>query len=201
MILHSEACERNKDPILEVLRRYLPEGSAVLEIAAGSGQHAVWFARHLPGVKWQPTDASPAAVDSIRARREEVFDTGLAEPFHLDVLEPLPSGLPVVDAVVNINMIHISPPAACAGLLQKAAALVREGGLLIFYGPFFFRNQDPAPSNLAFDRSLQERNPSWGIRTYEEIRQQARDHGFLPEEVISMPANNFCCIFRKASGH
>lgn len=155
------AAERNKEPIVAVLREVLPASGTVLEIASGTGQHAAYFAGALSPLIWQPSDRDPDAVASIAAYRAEVALDNLAEPLLLDA-ESEPWPLQRADAVVCINMIHIAPWSACLGLLRGSARLLELGAPLVFYGPFRIDGDFTAPSNAAFDQRLRGENPECG---------------------------------------
>ena len=190
----SPSADRNKDPILEVLARVLPPNASVLEIASGSGQHAVHFAGQLPGVTWQPSDVDPERRASIRIWREESGLGNILDPLAVDVTEP-EWNVGTFDAIYNSNLIHISPWECCLGLLAGARRHVRPGGLLIIYGPFKISGGHTAPSNRAFDEDLRSRDPRWGVRDLEAVCDAA--DGFGLEERVEMPANNQTLIFRK----
>lgn len=186
----SAAAERNREPILEQLRRWLPPGGRMLEIAAGTGQHALHFAAALPGWQWQPTDPSANALASIAAWREGAALPNLLPPLALDVLgSPWPVAGPF-DAIFCANMIHISPWATCAGLMRGAASVLGGGGQLILYGPFLIDGVDTAPSNLAFDADLRARNPAWGLRRLEDVAAEGAAAGLALRDQAPMPANN-----------
>lgn len=187
---HSPAAERNAGPILEVLRRVLPARGLVLEIASGTGQHAVYMARALPAIEWQPTDLDPDARDSVAAWRDEAALPNVRAPIELDVTQQ-PWPVDRADAVVCINMIHISPWSASEALFAGAARL--GAPLLFTYGPYRIDGVT-APSNEAFDRSLRVRDPAWGVREVRELETIAR--GFQLDEIIPMPANNHSLIWR-----
>ena len=189
------ATARNRDPILAVLRRVLPPRGLVLEIASGSGEHGLHFAAALPQLTWQPTDADPAALASIRAWRADSGPPNLLEPLPLDVCAPWP--LPRADAVVCINMIHIAPWEACLGLLQGAAALLPAGGVLYLYGPYRAAGQHTAPSNAVFDEDLRARDPRYGVRDLEAVVAAAAERGLRWHETVPMPANNLSVVLRK----
>ena len=193
----SPAVQRNRVPILEALRPQMPETGGVLEIAAGSGEHSVFLAQALPGLAWQPTDGDPAAVASISAWREAMGPANLLPPRVLDVTEPQDWPVEPVDAVVCINMIHISPWIATEGLMAGAEQVLMAGGLLYLYGPYRERGRATAPSNEAFDLSLRTRDPSWGLRELEEVVTLAAHHAMRFEDRIEMPANNLSLIFRR----
>lgn len=195
---HAPATERNREPILKVLVGVLPGRGEVLEIASGTGEHAVHFARALPHLTWQPSDADPDALASIAAYREEAQLENLRAPVLLDVMSGGAWGVERADAIVCVNMIHIAPWAACEGLMKGAARLLGPGAPLYLYGPFRFDGGFSAPSNEAFDASLKARDPAWGIRDVGDVTALAAEHGFTREAVIPMPANNHSVIFRRA---
>tara|TARA_R110002167_G_scaffold130574_1_gene314116 strand:- start:602 stop:1255 length:654 start_codon:yes stop_codon:yes gene_type:complete len=202
--LASPAVARNSDPILQVLKAHMPARGRVLEIAAGSGEHAVAFARGLPGLQWTPSDPSPEARASITAWREASGLANLAAPLALDAADPLswpPEGAsngPPFEAVVCINMVHISPWAATEGLMAGAARMLRKpGGLLCLYGPYREADVPLAPSNEAFDESLKARDPDWGLRALEDVVDVARTAGLALTLRTAMPANNLCLLFRR----
>jgi Protein of unknown function (DUF938) len=191
------ATERNREPIAAVLREVLPQQGAVLEIASGSGEHAVYFAGLFPGLLWQPTDPDPGALASIRAWRDEAVLENLLEPLRLDaaaVTWPITSA----DAILCINMIHISPWAATEGLMRGAGRLLAPAAPLILYGPYRRAGVPTAPSNEAFDESLKARNPEWGLRDLEAVEAEAARNGLRLERAVEMPANNLTVVFRAA---
>ena len=191
---HAPATERNREPIREVLARTLPAAGTVLEIASGSGQHAVHFAAAFPALVWQPSDASEVARASIAAWRAEAQLANLRAPIALDVAAaswPLERA----DAIVCINLVHIAPWQAALGLFDGAARLLAPGALLYLYGPYRFGGVT-APSNEAFDRWLRERDPAWGVRDVDELTAAAGRHGLALREVVAMPANNHSLVFR-----
>lgn len=191
---HAPATERNRTPILEVLRRTLPPQGLVLEVASGTGQHAAAFAEALPGVIWQPSDPDPALRDSIRAWAAAATLPNLREPLDLDAAS---AGWPIrsADAVVCINMIHIAPWDAALGLFAGAERLLPAGGPLLLYGPFQRGGRHTAPSNAAFDADLKARNPAWGVRDLDAVERAAA--GFTLAEVAEMPANNLTVVLRR----
>lgn len=195
--LHSPACERNREPILTALEPVLPSAGLVLEIASGTGMHAVFFAPRLPHLAWQPSDADDASLASIAAWREAEPSPNLRAPLRLDVTQR-PWPLERADAIFNANMIHISPFEACLALLDGAAALLPSGGPLIVYGPFQVGGRHTAPSNEAFDASLRARDPRWGVRDLDHVTELARERGLEREQVIAMPANNLTVVFRRS---
>lgn len=193
---HAPATQRNREPILEVLRPLLPDGALVLEVASGSGEHAVFFAGAMPGVVWQPTDVEPDGLASIEAYRVEAALPNLRAPLLLDAAH---DAWPMerAGAVVCINMIHIAPWSACEGLVRGSARVLAEGGVLYLYGPFRIGGALPAPSNVAFDASLRARDPAWGVRELDDVTALAAVHGFAREAVVAMPANNCSVVFRR----
>jgi SAM-dependent methyltransferase len=191
---HAPATQRNREPIREVLARVLPAAGTVVEIASGSGEHAVAFAAAFPALQWQPTDADPAAIASITAWRAEAALPNLAAPLALDVLAPWP--IDHADAILCINMVHISPWEAALALFANAARILPPGALLYLYGPYRFGGAFTSPSNEDFDRSLRERDPRWGVRDLRDLV-AAAEH-FTLRETIAMPANNHSLIFRRS---
>jgi cyclopropane fatty-acyl-phospholipid synthase-like methyltransferase len=197
-LLESPAAERNKEPILDAMRSRLPSTGVALEIASGTGQHVVHFARALPALTWQPTDAD----DQLRtAAAERIRAAGLSNvraPLRLDVLAP-EWPLVAVDAIVCINMIHIAPWSASKALLAGASRLLQRGAPLFLYGPYKRGGRHTAASNEAFDESLRARNPEWGVRDLDDVERCAEEHGFALAEVTTMPANNLIVVFERAS--
>ena len=193
---HAPATGRNREPIAAVLTEELPETGLVLEVASGSGEHAVHFARTYPRLEWQPSDPDPHALESIAAWRDEAELDNLRAPVLLDASA---SDWPLrrADAVLCINMVHISPVAATEGLVAGAAQLLTPGAPLILYGPYFDAEVETAPSNLAFDLDLKARNPEWGLRSVEWLDALAAAHGFARTRRVVMPANNLTLVYRK----
>lgn len=191
------AAERNRDPILAVLRQWLKPNGSVLEIASGTGQHAVWFATALPGVVWQPSDADPVLLASIAAWRDRIGPANLLPVLGLDATAPDSWPVRRADAVVAINMIHIAPWAATVGLMDGASRVLSEDGLLYLYGPFREGGAHTAPSNEAFDDGLRGRDPAWGVRDLEEVVRTAETYGLKLAARIAMPANNLSLIFSR----
>lgn len=192
---HSPACERNRAPILEQLQALLPPSGLVLEIASGSGQHAVHFAAGLPGLRWQPTDADPVALASVAAWRAEAALPNLLPPLALSVLEPWP--IAQADAIFCANMVHISPWECTLALLAGAARVLPPGGRLVLYGPYR-RDGQMVASNVAFDESLRRRDPRWGVRDLEALLAAAT--GFSLERIVEMPANNLIVSLSRDAG-
>jgi SAM-dependent methyltransferase len=194
--LYATATERNRDAILEVLGRVLPDHGVVLEIASGTGQHAVYFASALPGLTWQPSDPDAASRASIVAWTADAGVTNMLAPLALDVCHA-PWGIDAAQAVVCINMIHIAPWAAAQALFAGAGRVLDAGGVLYLYGPYKRYGAHTAPSNAAFDVQLRARNPQWGVRDLETVVALAQTAGFALDEVVEMPANNLSVVFRK----
>ncbi|MNX87104.1 Methyltransferase domain protein [compost metagenome] len=197
--LASPASVRNAEPILHLLRAHLPKSGRVLEIAAGSGQHAVAFSSALPGLEWTPSDPSPDARASIAAWAAQAGAANLQAPLALDCMDAASWPEGPFDAVLCINMIHISPWAATEGLMRLAErVLPRPGGLLYLYGPYREAEVPLAPSNEAFDASLKARDPAWGLRDRDAVVALARSHGLTLTLRTEMPANNISLLFRRA---
>jgi SAM-dependent methyltransferase len=189
---------RNREPILNVLKRVLPSAGLVVEIASGSGEHAVFFAKALSGISWQPTDVDATALASIAAHRAAAGATNLLAPLHLDTTaEPWP--VAHADAVVCNNMIHISPWAVTEALMRGAARILPAAGILYLYGPYKIDGRHTAPSNEDFDHSLRARNAEWGIRDLGDVTALAVRHGLALAETLPMPANNLSVIFRRGA--
>jgi len=193
------AAQRNRGPILEVLRRVLPDTGRVLEIASGSGEHVVYFARALPALVWQPSETDAAARASVSAWIAHDKLPNVLPPVALDVTQAgWASALDGIDAVFCANMIHISPWEACLGLLDGAGALLGAGAPLVLYGPYMRGGMHTAPSNASFDASLRRQDPRWGVRDLDVVSAEAASRGFTLEEVVRMPANNLVVVFRKS---
>lgn len=192
---HSPAAERNREPILGVLRQLLPPAARVLEVASGTGQHAAHFAAAQPGWTWQPTEAEAAALPAIAAQCAGL--AGVRPPLALDVLLPTwPLSQAAFDAVFCANLLHIAPWPTCAALMAGAARQLAPGGALVVYGPFFVDGETPSPGNLAFDADLRSRHPAWGLRRLAEVADEARRAGLALEQRFDMPANNLMLVFR-----
>lgn len=208
---YAPATQRNREPILEVLLQVLPFTGTVLEISSGTGEHAIFFAPRLHPRKWIPSDPNPVARASIAAWREYYPADNLYPPIALDARDPswgleqdeLPEPLQDMDlkqepivAIVNINMIHIAPWSACLGLMAGAGRILPPGGILYLYGPFKQGGKHTAPSNAAFDESLQMQNPEWGVRDLEEVVAVAQAQNLSLVKTYAMPANNLSVIFQ-----
>jgi hypothetical protein len=189
------AAERNKEPILDVLRRVLPARGLVLEIASGTGQHVAHFARALPALNWQPTETDGTSLASISAWCEGL--PNVRPPLVLDVHQQT-WPVTAVNAIVCINMIHISPWQATLDVMAGAARTLDKGGVLFFYGPYRRGGAHTAPSNDTFDADLRRRNPEWGVRDIEAVEEIARGYGIALREAVAMPANNFSLVFIKS---
>lgn len=199
--LYAPATERNRDAILAVLERVLPDPGTVLEIASGTGEHASFFAPKLAPRRWWPSDISVPMIKSITAWQQATNARYLLPPIELDVrTEPWSVEADEnrsIDAIVNINMIHISPWKACESLMAGAGRVLPEQGVLYLYGPFKRDGQHTAPSNATFDTWLKEQTPDWGVRDLEAVEGTAKVHQLVLQEVVEMPANNLSLVFRK----
>lgn len=200
MRYHYPAADRNAEPILEMLRKTLPSGDPassirVLEIASGSGQHALYFSSRLPGVLWQPSDLSEESLASIRDYRTEGDPARFLEPIRLDAAKP-PWNAGEFDAILCCNMIHISPWLSTEGLFGGGAKSLKPGAVLITYGPYRFSGVFTADSNREFDEDLKRRNPEWGVRDVDDLERLAQSVGFSLERTHSLPANNHALIWR-----
>lgn len=193
---YAPSAERNREPLLAVLERVLPATGTVLEIASGTGQHAVHFAAALPHLVWQPSDPDEGARASIAAWTAASGLSNVRGPLALDVRDAQ-WGIDAADAIVCINMIHISPWASAQALIDGAGRLLGPGGVLFLYGPYRRGGTHTAASNAAFDAQLKSRNPAWGVRDMEDVVALADAAGFAFDEPIAMPANNFSVVFRK----
>jgi hypothetical protein len=196
---HAPATLRNREPIAAVLARELPASGTVLEVASGTGEHAVFFAARFSALRWQPSDPCPEARASIAAYLADYAGENLAPPLPLDAAAPESWPIGAADAVLCINMVHISPWAATEGLFAGAARVLRgSGGPLLLYGPFWEEGVTPAPSNLAFDASLRARNRLWGLRKAEALDELAGAQGLARSARHAMPANNLMLVYRPA---
>lgn len=195
--LSAPSADRNRHAALDALRDILPSAGTVLEVASGTGQHAVHFAEHLPGLVWQPSEIDPVFLESIRAWQEDANLPNLLPPLKLDVAAgPWPVG--PFAAIYCSNMIHISPWEATEGLMAGAGGCLLPGAPLAFYGAYFMEGRPTAPSNLEFDDFLRAQNPAWGVRHLEAVTAEAQKHGLELERVMEMPGNNFVVVYRKA---
>lgn len=205
---YAPATERNREPILAVLLEVLPPVGTILEVSSGTGEHAVYFAPRLHPRRWIPSDPNPVARESIAAWRQQVNAANLYPPIALDASEArwsveMPADLKEFDlentpigAIANINMIHIAPWSACIGLMAGAGRILPAGGILYLYGPFKQNGQHTAPSNVAFDESLQARHPEWGVRDLEAVVAAAQTENLSLRKIYPMPANNLSVVFQ-----
>jgi hypothetical protein len=193
---YAPAAVRNREPICTVLKQVLPESGLVLEVASGSGEHIVHFAAAFPGLTFQPSDPDAAARDSIAGWSAAAGLSNIRAPLAIDVTAAV-WPLTAADAVICINMVHISPWRSTMGLVQGAATLLPKGAPLYLYGPYRRDGAHTAESNAAFDADLRRRNPEWGVRDMGEVTALAIGAGFGAPEIVAMPANNFSLIFRR----
>ncbi|NEP17928.1 MAG: DUF938 domain-containing protein [Leptolyngbya sp. SIO4C1] len=209
---YAPATERNREPILAVLAQVLPPTGTILETASGTGQHAAYFAPRLMPRYWLPSDPQPLLRASIQAWAETAASDRLLSPVALDVSAPrwpveaasfqdrlTAQGAPAIAAIVNINMIHISPWQACLGLLAGASRILPAAGVLYLYGPYQRQGRHTAPSNAAFDKQLRSQNPAWGVRSLEAVTAAAEAQQLQLQTVVEMPANNLSVVFAKKS--
>ena len=197
---YAPATQRNREPIWEILSQVLVGKSNILEIASGTGEHAVYFADQLKSCRWIPSDPNPISRDSITAWKQAESVANLDLPLPIDVTaadwqQQVAQG--EIDAVVNINMIHIAPWQACLGLMKGAGQILPADGVLYLYGPYKRNGEHTAPSNANFDRSLRDRNPEWGIRDLETVIEVAAAQNLQLQQVVKMPANNLSVIFSR----
>lgn len=193
---HAPATLRNRDAIADVLKDWLPPCGVVLEIASGSGEHAVHFARAFAALDWQPSDCEPAALQSIAAWTTQSGLGNIRPPLRIDVEQ---DRWPIADAaaLLCINMLHISPWTACEALFRHAASVLPSSAPLFLYGPFVRHDVTTAASNIAFDTSLKQRNAAWGLRDLADVDALADEHGFARAALIEMPANNLSLVYRR----
>lgn len=193
---HAPATTRNRQSILDVLRPILPSRGTVLEVASGTGEHAVYFAQLLPNVIWQPSDPETTARASISAWISASNARNVLPPLDLDAAS---ENWPIAraDAVICINMIHITPWEATLGLMRGAGRILGAGEPLYLYGPYQRQGRQLEPSNASFNESLRARDPRWGLRDLDQVKECAEEHGFACENVIEMPANNLSVVLRK----
>ena len=192
----SPSAARNRDPILAVLQRVLPDKGLVLELGSGTGEHAVHFARHLPALRWQPSDADPAALASITDWVAHSALPNVLSPLCFD-LSTMPWPVAAADAIVAINVLHYSPWESTPPLFSAAAAVLPEDGVVVCYGPYRRGGAHTAPSNADFDEWLRSVDARFAVRDLEAVEAAAQHRGFALEEVVDMPANNFSLVFRR----
>ena len=191
------AALRNREFIAEVLSEWLPATGLVLEIASGTGEHVVYFAERFPKLEWQPSDLHPDALASIEAWRRSSALPNVRAPLQIDA-SSVDWPIRNADAILSINMVHISPWTSALGLLDAAERLLPSGGPLILYGPWLKSDIETAPSNLAFDADLKSRDPAWGLRSVEEFAAAAEERALKLEETRRMPANNLMLLLRRS---
>lgn len=194
---HAPATLRNREAIAAELAALLPERGTVLEVASGSGEHAAYFAERFPDLTFVPSDPDAAARASIAS-----WCVGLANVAPPLAIDAAAGEWPIAaaDAVLCINMVHISPWEATVGLFRACAALVPPGGPLILYGPYREVGVETAESNLAFDESLKARDPAWGLRDVADMDRVAAEWGFARTGRVEMPANNLVLVYRGGGG-
>jgi cyclopropane fatty-acyl-phospholipid synthase-like methyltransferase len=197
--LHAPATAKNREPILKVVARLVPPGATVLEVGSGSGEHAVHIGAHLPELSWQPSDPDPTMRASIAAWIAHAHVDNVAQPAAIDCGAPDwwldVTGAP--DLIIAINMIHIVAQPVVDGLLEGAGRLLRQGGLLAFYGAFTFNGDYTANSNKSFDHMLRQQNPAWGLRDLNHISAVAARHDVALDEIVAMPSNNHMLVFKR----
>lgn len=193
---HAPATLRNRDAIVAILRDILPEHGTVLEIASGTGEHAVYFGRTFPGLTFQPSDPDPACCDSIAAWTKREGVANILPPLQLDA-QATQWNVTNIAAILCINMVHISPWESSIGLFANAGKLLGPGAPFYLYGPYLRDDVETAPGNLAFERSLKSRNLRWGLRDVADMDALAQSNGFTRESLTEMPANNISLVYRK----
>ena len=198
---YAPATERNRQPILEVLQKVIPQKGNILEIASGTGEHACFFAPYFAPRLWIPSDPDRLLWLSIEAWRHDCKSDNLQIPLDINVTLPNweekidPSAIADIGVIISINLIHISPWSACQGLMKGAGKILPSGGILYLYGPYKQNGKHTAPSNEAFDQSLQFRNPDWGVINLEDVVELAEKYQLILHKIVSMPANNLSLIF------
>lgn len=197
MRLFYPATMRNRDAILSILENTLPPQGTVLEIASGSGEHVIHFAKAFPGITWQPSDLEEDCLKSIQAWIEHTALNNVQSPLALDTTR---NNWPTVnlDAILCINMVHISPWEATVGLMKKAGSFLNQGGVLYLYGPYKQKGQHTASSNVSFEGWLKDKDERFGVRHMEEVEALANDNGLKLSQIIDMPANNFSLVFHRS---
>ena len=197
---YAPATQRNREPIFKILSKIIPANSNILEISSGTGEHAIFFAERLQSCRWIPSDLNPGALQSIMGWKDACLIDNLESPLLIDVAQDKWQQQVAnleINAIVNINMIHIAPWQACTGLITGASRILPPGGVLYLYGPYKRNGEHTAPSNASFDRSLRDRNPLWGVRDLSEVVTTAQAHNFKLQQVIAMPANNLSVVFSR----
>lgn len=194
---YAPATARNRDPILAVLRDILPQTGTVLEVASGTGEHVAWFAAAFPGLTFQPSERTAELLSSIAAHAGDAGCSNIRPALHLDVTTVDPWPVKTVDAAYNCNMIHIAPWTVAEGLMRGLGVILKPDAPFMLYGPFKVGGVHTAPSNAAFDESLQAMDPSYGVRDLEAVVALAEDNGLTLQECRDMPANNKALVFRR----
>lgn len=197
MKLESGHFNSNAEPILQVLNQELAVDARVLEVASGYGQHVVYFAQNLPQTQWQPSDIDDDHLASIQAHVNDSESGNLAQPVFLDIRHT--AEIADLDAIVAINLLHVSGEDTCQGLLNNAGSSLNPKGKLFLYGPYIRDDVETAPSNLMFDQRLKMRNPSWGIPVLNHVREQASQYGLALKSLYELPANNVVVVFEKVA--
>lgn len=187
--------ESNAQPILQVLRKELPENANVLELASGPGQHAVYFADQLSNTHWQLSEIDPDHIPSITAYAQDARHGNIKLPLIIDACSEWE--VEHVDAIVSINLLHVSSWKACCGVLRNAGRILKQGGLVLFYGPFFRSDVETAPSNLMFNSRLQQRDPEWGVPNLDQVCDEAKKYGISLKTIYDLPSNNVMVVLQK----
>lgn len=197
----NSSAERNKQPILEVVKKYLKNTSGnVLEIASGTGQHTTYIAPNYPNLTFQPSEYDRHMLSQIQLYINDCPTKNVKQPIHIDITKPIENwGLDIknYDYIININMIHISPYICAQSLFRHAGVLLNKDGLLITYGPYAINGVLTPKSNVDFDRFLRQQNPEWGVRDISDLEKEAQKSGIKLEIIHDMPANNKCIIWKK----
>ncbi len=194
------AGERNRDPILQVFKTFFPKEGDALELASGSGAHVNYFAQHLPGIRFQPSDCDVKVFDIIRSNRSHVGNTNVAEPLRIDLTEAdtWPGDGKAYDVIFAINVFHLAPVSAASGFAEIAARALKPAGLAAIYGPFKVDGRFTSSSNEAFDKTLRRAGiPGWGLKDVRDLEKAARNHGIILKQQLDLPANNFMLVFQK----
>lgn len=195
---YSPSAERNKQPIVDVLRQCLPHHGSALEIASGTGQHIVWFAQQLPQWTWQPTEVHRGALYNIEVRVAQAELDNVLDAMQLDVCKApwfSTTPPPAFDLILCANMLHIAPWEACTALMLGASRHLAPQGVLVTYGPYFETGVTPPQSNVEFDQSLRAHGCGWGIRQLDDVVREAQAAGLRLSAAHPMPANNLLLVF------
>ncbi len=202
---YAPATQKNRQSILEVLQKVLPNDGSILEIASGTGEHSIFFAPHFSPRKWIPSDVNIASLNSISAWLDDCHIDNIEQPLLIDIsteswlnkYQYLWQNEPKITAIININMIHISPWQSCLGLMNSARQILSKDGILYLYGAFKIDNKHTALSNEIFDQSLRSQNSQWGVRNLQDVIEVAKNNGLICIEIIEMPSNNLSVIFKR----